>query len=261
MKHVDRTSTYHSESAMRILLLLLLAVPTGIACAGTLAPSGPPAATFRTLSEIEPRIGIRRTTSPQPLIISEPGSYYLTRDVPSLGAGGIQIDASNVQLDLNGFSISEGTALPGGVGIRINGNHVTVRNGFVRNNDAAGISCAAGTRRVQLSDLVVTDNAGPGVDCTVIRIENGDYSRNSGDGILCSQCLIEGARVVANGGDGIHDSGSKGVIRDSIVRSNTGNGIECVFGEKTLIDTSVVNSNTAPNLSNGCIAIGSVSTP
>lgn len=246
---------------MRILLSAALLSVTAFAHAGNLAPSNGPGPTFRTLTEIEPRVAIRRTTTPAPLVISEAGSYYLTADVPSLGQGGIRIDADNVQLDLNGFSVSEGTILQGGAGITINGTNITLSNGFVHDNDGAGILCAAGNRHVRLVDMVVTDNAGPGVDCTSLQVENGDFSRNTGDGITCGPCKIVGARAVANSGDGIHDSFSRGVIRDVIVRSNGGNGIDCPFGERTLVNTSVVSSNTSTNMTSGCIGSGTVTTP
>jgi hypothetical protein len=251
----------NQEQSMRILLSVLLLAATSFTHAGNLAPSVGPNPTFRTLTEIEPRVAIRRTTSPAPLVIDESGSYYLTADVSSLGQGGIRIDADNVQLDLNGFSISEGSIIQGGAGITINGTDITVRNGFVHDNDGAGIVCAPGNRNVRLIDMVVTDNGGPGVDCTSLQVENGDYSRNTGDGIACGPCNIVGARVVANSGDGIHDAFSRGVIRDVIARSNGGNGIDCPFNEKTLVNTSVVSSNTGTNMTSGCIGVGTVTTP
>lgn len=246
---------------MRTFLVLILFVCAFDASAGDLTPSNSPSPTMRTLVELEPRIAISRTTSPQPLVIAESGSYYLLDDVSSLGDGGIRIDADNVDLDLNGFSVSEGSIVQGGPGILVNGTEVTIRNGFVTDNDDDGIRCALGNRRLRLVDVISTDNGGDGVTCTSLTVVNGDYSRNDGDGIGCGPCRIDGARVVANGGIGILDGFSKGTIRDVIVRNNGGIGIDCPFNEKTLVSNSVIGSNGGDELASGCIAIGTVVSP
>lgn len=112
------------------------------ASAGPLVPpAGPVTSTGATLTDIagriappggvaEPRIPI----SPEnPGRIFAPGSYVLTG---SRNSTGITIDAPNVTLDLNGFSIPSGTPTgvpnPSPAGISINATNVTVRNGRIR---------------------------------------------------------------------------------------------------------------------------------
>src|SRR5690349_4513811 len=66
---------------------------------GSLAPPGPPAATMKTLAQIEPRIPITSL----PFTITNRGSYYLLTNF--VGLGGISINSGDVTLDLNGFSL------------------------------------------------------------------------------------------------------------------------------------------------------------
>src|SRR5947207_9658704 len=69
---------------------------------GSLTPPGAPNPTMKSLDQIEARTSI----SSAPYTISSAGAYYLTNNV-SVGSGdAITINASGVDLDLNGFTIS-----------------------------------------------------------------------------------------------------------------------------------------------------------
>ncbi len=88
----------------------LLALTGLMVTAGPLnPPAGPVASTYKTLSEVEPRIPIQSLTGDAgaQYVISQPGSYYLTGNINGVvGKHGIAVRASNVVIDLCGFTMN-----------------------------------------------------------------------------------------------------------------------------------------------------------
>src|SRR5215475_6854642 len=129
-----------------IAMMLLFAGPVHDAArAGgldTLAPTIPPT---RPLRDLEPRTPIH---GPGPVTISAPGSYVLTSNFNAGGLTAVIVTASNVTLDLNGFTIA-GNANNFGVVLGNNTLNVVVRNGIIRN--FAGGVLNAGVTSVRLS--------------------------------------------------------------------------------------------------------------
>ena len=79
-----------------------------LAIAGPLdPPAGPITPSFKTLTEVEPRIAVQSLPASDEAVhaITAPGTYYLTGDivVPENKAG-IHVASDRVTLDLNGFS-------------------------------------------------------------------------------------------------------------------------------------------------------------
>ena len=83
-----------------VFLSLQLAVVSGACAQGSLIPPGAPAATMKTLEQVEPRIPI----SSLPYTITSGGSYYVRDNLSSTGHG-IVIATNDVTVDLMGFSI------------------------------------------------------------------------------------------------------------------------------------------------------------
>jgi hypothetical protein len=97
---------------------------------GSLTPPGAPAPTMKTLAQIEPRTPI----SSAPVIITAPGSYYLTTNLAVSGGDAITIATNGVTLDLNGFTIASTAPSATGNGILINSGlrNLAILNGFIQ---------------------------------------------------------------------------------------------------------------------------------
>jgi large repetitive protein len=120
--------------------------------------------------------------SGSPAVISEPGTYVLTRDVTARTGTAVMITASNVTLDLNGFTlqgpgqqVGNGIVISGATSVRVtngiivdfgfgvmvaNSNNVTLRDLTIRAAGQPPIAPppATGIMIVQSKSVVVEDN-------------------------------------------------------------------------------------------------------
>ncbi len=141
-----------STARLRLIrsTILSLALAPAAFAQGPLAPPGAPAPSMKSLDQIDARVAtageripVNATTCPgnanSLFVIAQSGSYFLTGDVAGVsGKDGIHIAAAGVTLDLNGYQV-DGIAAPGRMGILIDQDNVTVRNGRVQNWSNHGI--------------------------------------------------------------------------------------------------------------------------
>jgi len=122
-------------------------------------PAGPVAPTMKTLDEVEPRTAIHQADIP--LTITTPGSYYLAENLtfPAATSGVvISIEAADVTLDLNGFTI-DGQDVTGdaegviGITIVFSGSDILIRNGSIQ-RVTFGVN-AQSRRRIFMDSLIV----------------------------------------------------------------------------------------------------------
>src|SRR5438270_7273607 len=101
------------------LALTLSILPMSIFAQGSLTPPGAPAPTMKSLDQIEARTPIAGGTS---AVTIGSGSYYLTGNltISSTSTNGVTVSASNVTIDLNGFTLT-GPSSGTGAGIYLTG--------------------------------------------------------------------------------------------------------------------------------------------
>ncbi len=204
---------------------------------GSLTPPGAPAPTMKTLEQVEARTPVSGA-----MTLSQSGSYYLTGNVTN---GGITVSASDVTLDLNGFSIIGNSS---GNGIAVNGvQNVVVRNGSVRGFSIEVL--ASGTIGCRFEKLVVSES-----DTT------GFYFNGAGG--ACNANTVEACTVIGNGERGIHFIGNVGecsfnLVKDCAIGNNNGDGIyfegqsagSC--NENRVVDSLIVGNSDRGVLFNG----------
>ena len=212
------------------LSTLISQLSTPLHAQGSLTPpAGPPVASMKTLDQVEARTPVNQTTCPGNAtsvhVISSSGSYYLTGNVATETlANGLTISASNVTLDLNGFSLIRLTGT-GGTAVFVGGfKSIRIRNGNIAGGTtqtggvfspagwSTGLQSAPSSGNVCVSDLTVR-----GVQSTGIQ--------TSASGV------VERCQVDTCGGAGI----SSFFVTDCVVRNASGAGITVGDGEEASV--------------------------
>jgi parallel beta-helix repeat protein len=237
-----------------VLALLVIAAMARVSWGGPLDP--PVAVTTPTGSNL---IFQPANCGMFPINISAEGSYKLAQNItipPACAQNGIEINASNVTLDLGGFVLRGSGGSLRGVSIPGAGTRGTsISNGKVTGWGQDGINSNGNDSLLQ--DLVLHSNAGAGVNLGSAKyfatLENVVATNNSGDGIILgpaatlSHCTSSG-----NGGAGVRLSGSHSIVQDCTVVFNLSGGV--VMSGATvghLIENNTANGNTGIGISVG----------
>lgn len=243
--------------------ILVLAQPTFPQ--GSLTPPGPPAPTFKTLNQVEPRTPITNL----PYFITAPGSYYLVTNLNGGAGGGITISNSDVSVDLNGFALIGGT----GAGISFTlVTNVAIRNGTVRGWSGAGVN-GFGAPNSLFQNLRASQNGNIGLrisqglisGCTAMTngfngivvdlnstVINCTASFNVGHGIVGgSDSTVVNCTASSNGGNGINGSTHSTLI-GCTASSNTGTGIFASLGSTIVDCTASANRGDGIQVVEGC---------
>jgi parallel beta-helix repeat protein len=162
--------------------------------AGNLEPPSAPAPTGRsTIFQVD-----------MPLTITNPGSFVVMENLTGVaGFHGIDINATGVTIDLNGFALAGVPGSLDGINACSSCDNITISNGSIRDWGTAGMALAMGPNRVM--DIHAYRNGSSGIVVDVASV-------------------VTNVLAELNGADGIV-VGRGSVVTDSVARSNTGDGI------------------------------------
>ncbi len=242
----------HTIAARSMSALTVLGLSASLVAGPLNPPTGPITSTYKTLTEVEPRVVVDATNTPGDVDsvfrIDAPGSYYLTGNVTGVAnASGIEIDADDVTLDLNGFTVSGVANAIDGVFVESAHRGVTIRNGIVRGWGGSGVNGSSSFVRVERVHAI--SNAFRG-----IRLGNGSAvigcsaELNGNDGISLGSGTITGSRASANAMHGF-SGGAQVIITECWTRENTG------FGYSLLNGGTVQQSTSRNDVLGGVIVI------
>jgi len=171
--------------------------------------------------------GEGRTPLFEPTTITADGKYIVTRDIA--GGGGapvLDIAAPNVDIDLNGFTLSNGAGLSEVILISVPVTQVTIRNGTL---DGGGVSIdatvAGGGEKIVIEDI---KSQGAGADAIhILDIENPVIRRTVIEGASGAGILIDGLTL------------HLAKIEDNVIREVSGIGIAFANGSATIRNNKV----------------------
>lgn len=186
---------------------------------------------MRSLDQIEPRTPIGSV----PFIISRPGSYYFTGPLHHGGTGAaIEIAASDVTLDLNGFALTGTPSSSTLIAVAGGQTNVRIRSGNLGSSGQDGVS-ALGVSHLVLEDLLIRNCVGAGVRMSSGMISGLVAEDNGGPGVFASN-PVPGIGIVVkknpkpsafarNAGGGVVIQGDFDVELSGVIHGNTGHGI------------------------------------
>jgi parallel beta-helix repeat protein len=207
-------------------------------------------------------------------IISQPGSYYLSGNLAVTNPSGISITATNVTLDLNGFTIFRCSGTGGdGICMGSTGDQTTLRNGHI-SGFQYGVNASNFADSPCLLNLTVSQCSSCGIYAagSGVRIVDCIATRNSGIGISvgagaslsgCTASYNQGIWGISasygaslSGCTACYNQGNRGIYAGSgstlsgcSAFYNTGSGsfsygIHAVLGSVVMGCSAYYNSNT-----------------
>lgn len=217
------------------------------AAQGPLTPPGPPAPVMKTLAQIEPRVVLPGGTTTR--VISQPGNYVLAGDITVPDIDGIRIEADDVTLDLNGFTIATTATAPGSAGpyrgIFILSKNVIVRNGRIKSNfynDSANLAGGGFEAGIEGGFNIPTQGFNVLVeDVQVIGCRHGIVFYWPESSIVIRNCMVRDGQSGISVGS--WPTFAEGRVHNCTVQQTTGSGIAA----NLVTDCEIfVNGNSAP---------------
>jgi hypothetical protein len=204
-KKRSTTMNNQNRKVLASMLLAALAAPfASVFAQGNLMPPGAPAPTMKTLDQIEPRTPISASTA-----ITQSGSYYLTTNITVSSGSGITINADDVSLDLNGFTIHSTAPSATGYGILFNGRrNISIHGGYVTGgvtNNGSGVFSGPG--------FAYGVYGASALNVTVVNI-SVEGCRLDGIYVPADSCVVDACNVHTAGSYGINGGAIKASVAE-----------------------------------------------
>jgi hypothetical protein len=253
----DRWRARTAWALAGLLALSVVALYGGIIEAGPLDPPGAPSSTDSVRLPGTP-------ISSLPVNIGASGRYYVTRDLTFNGAGNpISINADDVELDLNGFTLH----LNAGASVSVQAGRTRIRigNGTMTGPLARINQGASGTTtQILIHDMTFTDIGAAGALTLQehATIERVTVNRSAGVGISVGpNANLEDVLVEDAVGFGI-DAGPNSAVQDcAVYRVNGGAAGQAALrvGDDSTIERCIVANNQSAGIrgGNGVIVLDS----
>ncbi len=225
-----------STRVLTLLCAFLFCATFSVFGQGSLTPPGPPSVTMKTLDQVQPRIPINDTNTPgntdDTFDINQPGSYYLTGNVPVTKTNGIHVTVSGVTIDLSGYKIGRIFAQFGtGILIDASADRCAVQNGTVT-GFAYGVQAASSGGTLSHVTASITTTTGIAV-ANGWNLESCTSHGNDGMGIFASfGCVLSNCIAYTNGDVGIK-TGSACALTNCTATDNSATGIDVESGTLT----------------------------
>jgi len=249
----------------KIVTTLIMGIATLAFGQGSLTPPGFPAPTMKTLAELDAAIGAvsnaleKIQDDPRTplvagspgvtidqwgtIIIDQSGSYYLTTNRTVNVWDGIQINASGVTIDLQGFTIRS-TAPTYGCGIGIRASHVSIFNGHI----------VSGT--VYDSGVSGDQYTGSGFNYGIYA-DSDTYTSIRIRDVSVSGCNYSGIYIASN--DSLVESCTVEVVGSAGIRAGMVNNCSATTcGGKAIEGSSILNCKGISTASYGIFSHGTV---
>ncbi|MEK6700699.1 MAG: hypothetical protein AABZ53_00405 [Planctomycetota bacterium] len=277
-----------SRAALSAVVLAAAAL-TGALLSSLLAagPLNPPAgavtSTYKTLTEVEPRIAINAANTPGDadslFKITQPGSYYLTGNITGVPAkNGIEIASTGVSIDLGGFELLGVAGSLRGITNSVLIERTTIRNGTVRAWGSDGVGLSGNSYAGSIEGVDSTGNAGDGIAAgnawsvtrcssfnnagsgfrtpTATTFSDCQARDNTGAGFKMNiGCAVTNCTAVENGSSGFQcDFDSNSFFHCNAVQNLVGFSL----GDKALVSECVASQNDTDGIraSDDCLIRG-----
>ena len=246
------------NSFSHLFLFCALLLPLSSFGQGSLTPPGPPAPTMKTLDQLDAKLEKRIDVLSLPgdatasHVIAQPGSYYLSGNLNgATGKAGIRIEAGDVTVNLNGFSLQGGFGTGDGIAIVGSAKNVRISNGSVRGWETGVRSASQGNHA--FDHLRLSGNRAHGIfaDDNGNLITNCEAADNGLTGLGTEAGgVVSNSTARDNGGDGI-SVGNGSTVQGCSAYSNTSNNIlarsGCVIARNTAMDGSFIGIHVVGN--------------